>query len=135
MYIKTYTITEAELEPGYNHLNHAAILTLLERGRLDFLIDVGFPNEELHTRDLFLVIAHIDIHYKREIFSGENTVTVDAVLCEGKQMTIKQRVMNAKGKECVQATYDFRALSGTIKRSIVIPDELSCAMTQGCLSK
>ena len=128
MYTKQYQITNAELESGYNHLNHASILSLLEKGRLDYLISVGFPNEQLHQQDIYLVIAHIDIHYKREIFAEAVTVSIDAVKSEGKKMQISQRVINQKGKVCVEAVYDFRVLCGSLKRSIVIPEFVAKAM-------
>jgi YbgC/YbaW family acyl-CoA thioester hydrolase len=128
MYSKSYLITESELEPGYNHLNHASILTLLEKARLDYLISVGFPNEVLHQKGIFLVIAHIDVHYKREVFSGENIVTIDNVTTAGKQMLMTQRALNPKGKECVSAKYDFRVLSAELRKSIEIPADLAKAM-------
>ena len=131
MYKAQYEILESQLEPGYSHLNHAASLTLLERGRLDYLDAIGIPNESLHLRKLFLVIAGIEVRYLREIFAGPIEVTIDTVSFVEKKMLLTQRAINQRGKVCVEATYDFRMLDGNSKRSVLFPEDFSRLMSSG----
>ena len=131
MYKKIYTITPDQLEAGYNHLNHAAVLTLLEKARLDYLIEIGIPNETLHERGHFLVIAGISVRYLREIFAGEVIVSIESIEASGKEMIIDQKAYNPKNKVLAEARYDFRVIDAKEKRSVPIPSDIREAMTKG----
>lgn len=129
MYEVVLNIEPSDLERGYNHLNHATALSFLEKARLLFLNSVGHSNESLHNKNLFLVIAKIEVKYLREIFEGPLRVTIDSSKIDGKELKMYQRAINERSKICIEATYDFRLLDGKLKRSVVFPEDLSTAIT------
>lgn len=115
-------IPPSDLESGYNHVNHARTLNYLEHARLQYLEQIGYPNSQLISEELFLVIVKIEIRYKREIFAGAYDMTVEDVRVENKSLYMHQRVLNEKNKECVVADYEFRLVDGKTKRSIGFPE-------------
>lgn len=121
MFEVTLEIPESDLELGYNHVNHAKTLLFLERARILYLEHIGYPNDRLISEGLFLVIARIDVQYKREIFSGKYSMTVEDARIVGKALLMRQRVLNDRGKECVSADFDFRLIDGKTKRSTYLP--------------
>ncbi len=121
MFRHSFIIPQSDLEPGYNHLNHARALYYLEEARLKYLVEIGCSNESFLAEDIFLVIASIQIRYKREIFSGSYTATVSEIRTEGKSLLMKQFLYNDREKECVEAEFDTRFVDGKLKRSIQIP--------------
>lgn len=114
-----------ELDPVYKHVHHAQSLRFLEEARLKYLEAVGCPNNELIDSGILIVIAQIAVAYKREIFAGPIMITVEEPRIEGKALLLDQRIVNAKGKECLQATLDLRCMSATTKRAILPPDDLA----------
>lgn len=122
MFEVTLEISPSELEAGYNHVNHARTLLFLEKARLLYLEHIGYPNDRLLAEGRFLVIAQINIQYKREIFAGPYRMTVEDARIVDKALLMKQRVFNEKGKECVTADFDFRLIDGATKRSTYLPE-------------
>ena len=118
-------INPSELDGDYKHLNHADILRYLEKARLLYLESKGCPNQSFIDKNLFLVIANIEVSYKREVTTGVYQFTVDKVNTEGKILWMHQRVINSKGKDCVVAKYDFRIIDGATRLSVSLPDSLS----------
>jgi YbgC/YbaW family acyl-CoA thioester hydrolase len=123
MFTYRIKINESELESGYNHVNHAKSLSLLELGRLEFLNAINFSNRSFQEKSLFLVVTEVNARYLREIFAGDITVTVDSAEVFEKDLVLTQRVLNSKNKECITATITFRFLSGITKRSIYVPED------------
>lgn len=124
-------ITSADVEPLYNHVNHARALRYMELARLAYLEAIGIPNETLIARSLFIVIAEISVVYKRELIAGPIVVTCESPRIEGKAMFLHQRIVNERGKVCVEATYDLRFLSGQTKRSVEPPAEFAPRFLEG----
>jgi len=120
-----------EIEPVYNHVHHAQTLRFLEEARLSYLEAIGYPNEAFVSRGLFIVIAQLAVVYRREIFAGPILVTVEDPRIEGKALLLEQRIVNAKGKECVRASIDLRFMSGVTKRSIVPPEDFAARYVGG----
>jgi YbgC/YbaW family acyl-CoA thioester hydrolase len=119
------------LEPLYNHVNHAQALRFMELARLAYLEAVGVPNEALIAQKLFIVIAEISVAYKREIFGGPIVITCESPHIDGKAVLLHQRIINERGKVCVEASFDLRLLSGETKRSVSPPTEFSTRFLDG----
>ncbi len=130
MFRYNVTISEAELEPGYNHVNHAYSLNFLERARLEYLISIGCPNESFIAEGIFLVIASLQVQYKREVFSGNYEATVSEVRIDGKALLMNQCLYNERGKECIEAVFDTRFVDGKTKRSIPVPQRFIDAFSR-----
>ena len=113
----------ADVDTLYKHVHHARALRYMELARLAYLEAVGIPNESLIARGLFSVIAEISVAYKREIFTGPIVVTCESPHIEGKGIFIHQRIINERGKVCVEASFDLRFLSGETKRSVAPPPD------------
>jgi YbgC/YbaW family acyl-CoA thioester hydrolase len=124
-------VTAAEIEPVYQHVHHAQSLRFLEEARCRYLEAIGCPLNEFVANGLFIVIAQVAVVYKREIFGGPILVTVESPRIEGKSLLVEQRIVNAKGKECVQASIELRFLSSATKRSIVPPADFAARFVGG----
>lgn len=124
-------VTESDVEPVYNHVNHAHALRLMEKARLAYIESFGIPNEQLIAAGLFIVIAEISVQYKRELFVGPIVVTCESPVIDGKAILIHQRIINEKGKVCVEASYDLRMLSGATKRSVPPPADFAARFVEG----
>jgi len=121
------TVSEGDCEPHYNHVNHAHALTFLEKARLSFLEDMGFPNKGFMEKGLFFVIFAIEVRYKREILEGEIVVTCDEGWIEDRSVFVRQRIINDKGKVCLEATVESKFMSGESKRSVPPPADFAAA--------
>lgn len=130
MYDVTLEIPKSALETTYRHVHHAHTLALLEKVRLSFMEHIGYPNEQLLSEGFFLVIASIDIRYKREIFEGRYRFTVEGISVQDKALLMSQRVINDRSKDCVVAKFDFRLVDGRLKRSVVLPAKLVGALSR-----
>ena len=128
-------VTSEDVEPLYNHVHHAQALRFMELTRLAYLEAIGIPNDSLIARKLFIVIAEISVVYKRELFQGPIVVTCESPRIEGKAMFIHQRIVNERGKVCVEATYDLRFLSGETRRSVPPPADFAPRFLDGGASR
>lgn len=122
-----YEVGQSDIVERYEHVHHAHCLRLLELARLRYLEAIGFPNEALMDRGLFLVIASISIQYKREILRGSVTLTCEEPRLDGKLIVLKQRVINAKGKDAVLAEVASVFMSSETKRGIHPPADFAAA--------
>ena len=127
MFQMPYEVTESEIEPTYRHVSHYQSLRIMELARLKYLEAIGWPNEALIKRGLFIVIGTIQIAYKREVFVGYLTVTCEELRIEGRSMYLKQRLINEKEKDAVVATVECVLMSGQSKRAVLPPAEFSAA--------
>lgn len=118
-----FTLTEeiTEIDPIYHHLHHADVLKILERARISFVASIGYPVESFIERNQYLVIFEIGVKYLREVRLGQYQVTVEDCSISGKMLKCKQRIINSKGKDAVEATVSIMLLDGNLKRS-VLPD-------------
>ncbi len=130
MFEITLKVGEQDLSPAYNHVHHAHVLLLLEKARLAFLTELGFPTEEYQKRGLFWVIASISVDYKREIRAGEIRVTCENNLVQDKTLILDQRIYNEKGKLAVEGTAHSMLLSQATQRSAAIPAEFREAVSR-----
>lgn len=124
MFTIEYTLQPGDLEPIYDHVHHAHSLRFLERARVEYLASVGCPMDELFAKDIFLVISKIEIRYLREVLDGTIAITCENPRIEGRALVIDQRILNAKGKACVEARVDSMCMSSATKRAFAVPDFL-----------
>ncbi len=117
------SVPAEDLDPLYKHLHHTKALLLLERARLTFLEKIGFSSQTLIAKDLFPVIARIDVRYRREIGAGEFLVTCEECHVERVLLRIKQRILDSEGRVLVQATVDSVLMSGKSKSAVVPGDD------------
>jgi YbgC/YbaW family acyl-CoA thioester hydrolase len=129
MHSFNYTISTDLIQSQYQHLHHAEALKFLERGRLDLLEKIGFPNSALMARDIFLVITEISVRYKRELFAGSITVECQRLYLKGRDLVIEQRILNSKGKVAIEALVHSCCMSGKLRRAMTVPDDLLAAFT------
>jgi acyl-CoA thioester hydrolase len=59
---------------SYGHVNNAVYLNYLELGRHQFLRDIGFDYAALRAADFGLVVARIDIQYRRPSVADDRLV-------------------------------------------------------------
>lgn len=122
IYELNFEITDSDIEAPYNHVHHANSLKFLEKTRLALIASKGFHENTFFEKDLFLVIAEIDVKYKREIKKGSIRVTCDQIIFNNKKIIIKQSIFNEKGKLAIEAEVVSMILCGKTKRS-VLPEE------------
>jgi acyl-CoA thioesterase FadM len=123
-----YTVPPETLDPEYRHLHHAESLKLLERGRLDLLVAVGCPSQELMKEDIYLVISSLSVRYLREVMAGEVTVECVDVSISGREIIIPQRLLNSKGKVALEAEVRSVCMSGSRRRGMPVPERLVAAL-------
>lgn len=123
MFQITRQITEAELEPVYNHVHHADSLYFLEEARLEYLNALGLPRQRYLELGLFWVIAEVHVRYLRELTAGPVVVTCEQGPIDDKRLHLKQSVINAKGKPAIEAETVSMLLSKKTGRSARIPQE------------
>lgn len=125
MYEFPYEITADSIQSEYRHVHHADALRLMERGRLDLLAQMGFPNQSLIAQDLFLVITSISVAYRRELFAGPVFVQCHSLRIDGRDLIIEQRILNARKKVAVEATVLSCFMSGSTRRAMLPPADFA----------
>jgi len=119
----TYFLKESDLEAPHHHLHHAESLRILEWGRLQLLKAHGIDYQDYLSRGIFLVIVSIQVSYKRELFSGQITVRCSSPVAQGKSLSLKQEILNHKGKLAIEAEIALAFLSRESGRAIEPPAE------------
>ncbi len=115
-------VKEVELEPRYKHVHHSTALLLLEESRIAFLDHIECPLESYLSQKLFLVISRMEVLYKREIRAEPVKITCENPRISGKRVSLDQRILNERGKDCVVAVVEMAFLSGHTGRSMAPPD-------------
>lgn len=76
------------------HLNHATMLSFLERARWAFL--EPHIKQDWHTQAVFPVVRHVDIGYTAQTLPGEDLVIRSGLLSVGRtSWTVKQEARKA----------------------------------------
>ena len=124
-------IPTQDLNVQYQHIHHARSLVYLEEGRCEYLKAIGFPLEALMARGFFLVVARIEVTYLREVRAGLHTVTCEEPSVDGKRAALCQRLLNDRGKPCVEAVVQFAMIDGSTRRAVAFPDAFVNAFYAG----
>ncbi len=103
---------------------YANYLRFMERGRTEWLAEMGVSVAELHERGLLLVVAHVDVSYIRPARLGDILdITTDIVEAKTVKVTLRQQVL--RGQELlVDALLTFAGVNreGRPQR---LPEELT----------
>lgn len=132
LYSLDYTIEKSDIQSDYNHVHHARTLCLLEFARLEFLRKIGYPNEQLMKEGIFLVLRHVDITYKRELFPGKVKITCENMQSKRMLMSVFQRILLHgvdDGQAAVHAQVTFVCMNGSTKRAQRPPEGFLKAFT------
>jgi YbgC/YbaW family acyl-CoA thioester hydrolase len=122
IYELNFEITDSDIQAPYNHVHHANSLNFLEKTRLSLIASKGFHENTFFEKNLFLVIASINVNYKREIKKGNIRVTCDQIIFDNKKIIIKQSIFNEQEKLAIEAEVVSMIMSGKTKRA-VLPDQ------------
>ena len=128
MFTIDYIVGKDDIEPYYEHVNHAHALKFLERARLDFLVHSGFPNEAFLKKGLFFVITKITVEYHREILVGSIKVLCEDILFDKKLVIMNQSIRNDRDKLLIRASIESKFMDGNTKRSVFPPEDFQQAM-------
>lgn len=124
-------ITADMLESEYQHLHHADVMRVLEKVRVQFLAELGLPQEELLRQDCFLVLQGCEVRFLREIKSESLRCTVELMSLEGSSgFRLKQEILKAPKRLAVQAFFELTAMSGVSRRRRDLPEELRSLLLQ-----
>lgn len=124
------TVDPELVSNAYQHVHHADALRLLERARMSFLNAIGYSQEAMYQRGIFLVIASISVQYKRELKAGTLEVFCENPRIDGRSVLVDQRIINEKGKLAVVATIESMMLDTAIGRAIIPPPDFAQAFCE-----
>ena len=120
-----YEIHPEMLEAQYQHLHHADVLRVLEQARVQFLADLGLPQEELLEKDCFLVLAKSEIQFFREIKADSLRCRVKLLAFQGESgFSVEQEIFKFPTRLAVRASFELVAMSGVTRRRRPLPEEL-----------
>jgi acyl-CoA thioesterase FadM len=125
MFETEYEIGDADIQPVYEHVNHAQAVTILETARRRLLDAIGHPLDALLARGCFLVVTRIQVEYKRELVRGCVRIVCEEGRLAGKSVRLTQRVINARGKEAVLARIELKFMRAGEKFAVPPPGDFA----------
>ena len=134
MFLSRLTISKADLQPGYLHLNHASILSVFEKSRAQMLVELGYPLESFITQGLLIVVTRVEVDYLREVVEGDVSVRTFGGSIAGKDMSLWQELFNHRGKRAVAARIELKLLDRGRMRAVDFPHEFAAAFVAGMVS-
>ena len=123
-------IDDTWITPIYNHVHHGTCFSLFEQARVALIREMGFSYESLLAEGKALVITSVQCQYKREVLKGGVTVTCDQGEIRGRNLILRQRIINSKGKEAVLAVVDSVFMDIQTRRGMEPPPEFSAAFVR-----
>ena len=104
------------------HVNHAVMLTLLERARWAAL-EKYMKFEDYIRRSQWAVVRHVDVSYSRPALPGDDFVVRTGLVTIGNtSFTVKQVARNQRGETVCEASIVYVTLDEKGK-SMPVPDE------------
>jgi thioesterase-3 len=104
------------------HVNHAVLLTLLERARWAAL-EKHMPLEDYIRRSQWAVVRHVDVSYSNPALPGDDFIVRTGLQSIGNtSFTVRQRARNQRDALVCEATIVYVTLSREGK-PIQVPDE------------
>jgi YbgC/YbaW family acyl-CoA thioester hydrolase len=110
------------------HVNNAKYVEYLQWGRWDWLAARGLDRQRLAELETVLVVARIEVNYRREALQGEKLcVSVEVEKLGEKSVTLSQLV--TRGEETVaDASVVLVAVDTKTRRSRLLPDGVRDAL-------
>ena len=125
VFYMNHLVTPQDVVSEYNHVHHAQIVSIFEKGRLALLEHIKCPQDGLVSEGYFLVVSRIEVQFLREIILGEYLVTCEDIRTEGKRLDLKQRIVSqARGKDMARADVTLMVVRRGVGRSVDIPGHL-----------
>ena len=105
------------------HVNHATMITLLERARWE-LLEPHLSAKEFLARDAWSVVRHVDISYHQPAEPGDDLVVRSGLLSVGRtSYVVRQEVAKAGAPGLVaEAVITFVAI-GRDGRPVPVPEQ------------
>ena len=104
------------------HVNHAVMLTLLERARWAAL-EKHMPFADYIKRAQWAVVRHVDISYSSPALPGDDFIVRTGLTAIGKtSFTVRQVARNARGGTICEATIVYVTITSDGK-PMQVPDE------------
>ncbi len=104
------------------HVNHAVMLTLLERARWAAL-EKYMPFKDYIKRAQWAVVRHVDVAYSTPALPGDDFIVKTGLVSTGNtSFTVKQVARNQKGGVICEAKIVYVTISPE-GEPIVVPDE------------
>lgn len=107
------------------HVNNAKFIEYLQWGRWDWLDRQGLTNERLLDMGAVLVVANININYRREVKMGD-TVKVETypISISDKSFIVKQIIVRGDNEVVADAEVVMVAIDPSVRKSRMLPDDL-----------
>jgi YbgC/YbaW family acyl-CoA thioester hydrolase len=104
------------------HVNHAVMLTLLERARWDAL-EKHLPFKDYIRRSQWAVVRHVDVSYSSPALPGDDFIVKTGLESIGNtSFTVRQGARNQRGETICDAKIVYVTLSSE-GRPMRVPDE------------
>ena len=104
------------------HVNHAVMLTLLERARWDAL-EKHLPFEDYIKRSQWAVVRHVDVSYSNPALPGDDFIVRTGLEAIGNtSFTVRQVARNQRDELICEAKIVYVTLT-TDGRPMRVPDE------------
>lgn len=104
------------------HVNHAVLLTLLERARWAAL-EKHMPLDDYVRRAQWAVVRHVDVSYSNPALPGDDFIVRTGLQSTGNtSFTVRQMARNQRGALVCEATIVYVTLSREGK-PMPVPDE------------
>lgn len=112
----------------YGHVNNAKYLEYLEWGRFDWAEATGLTPERVGP-DLGLVVANINVNYRREARTGDRLVVKTRLAARSRRsIRFTQVVVDAAGERVADAEVTAVVFDLRTRRSAEMPDELAARL-------
>ena len=104
------------------HVNHAVMLTLLERARWAAL-EKHMPFEDYIRRSQWAVVRHVDVSFSNPALPGDDFIVKTGLASIGNtSFTVRQAAKNQKGAQVCEATIVYVTLTSE-GRPMPVPEE------------
>ena len=109
---------------------HANYLKFMERGRTEWLSDLGFEQDALLEQQIAFVVKHIDINYAAAAkFNQTLTVSTEIDTCKRASLTFIQSITDDKGTEMTRARVQIACVNIQTLRPCKIPQPILAKLT------
>ncbi len=119
-------VVEADQVDSLGHLNNAAYVVYLERGRIEFYRHIGLELESTQPRSLGTVVVNMDINFRRECFAGDTLQILTQAHSRGRRSFILTQTITRETDEVVCDARVTNVMMDLNSRAVVeIPSALS----------
>lgn len=92
---------------SYGHVNHAVYVNYLEHARIEVLRAMGYDYDGLIAAGFFMVIARLDIRYRRPAYAGDELVVESEPVETGRVSGTFQQVIRRGADVVAEASVQW----------------------------